>query len=386
MKLLEKCKKKTGRLCVLSICLGVVLFMPSYVIFAKDDDIVIGTIADGRKLYRAYKQEKPEISSFGVGTARSKITWQGIYSTPIIKLEDVGFVYCIEPKKAVPNGNTYSAGIHVSDEGVRALLEAGFPHNTGELTPEEAYVRTFVALNTYLGTFNRHKVESFADAYVNHLLQKADAPTKQQSELRIVEPESVETIYDEETKRSETEFYQVEGGSGDFWFEDLPEHVYAVNEDGVRTDRFTTSSKFRLVSERSDLDEALIFKVKRDVKTMHAMRYEASGVQNLVALEPKQDVNLATARVILKPSKLPEVGVKKTADKKDNKTEIKKKEPVAKQQRSGEKQPTLVKTGSTSWHIVIGFGLCLGAIVLFFYRWMYHLNLIKFVRMMARIK
>jgi len=384
--LLKQRKKMQHGLCALLICLGVSQLTPVSMLFAEEADVVIGTVADGRKLYRATKQDKRKITNFGIGTASSSIRWQGIYSTPMIKLDDVGFVYCIEPTKAVPQGNTYSAGIPVTDAGVQSLLAAGFPHNSGDLTAEEAYVRTFVALNAYLGTFNRRTVERFGDAYVNHLLQRADEQTAQSNVIRIVEPESVEAVYNEATKRNETDFYAVDGVHGEYTFEDLPQHVYAVDESGQRGERFKSGSKFRLVSESIDLDETVTFKVKTEQKTLRAMRYEAHGVQNLVALEGHQDVALATARIILKPSKLPEIGTKKKPEEKVSKKENKKKEPVERQQQAAKKQPTLVKTGSASQELVVGLLLLLGGSSIFVGRKMRHVLYWRGRRFGARVK
>jgi len=310
-----------------------------------------------RKLIEEQLDDMTDQSVFGFGFSQNKISWQGIYATPIIRLEDVGYVYCIEPDKSAPNGHIYNEGVRVEDAGVKALLQAGFPQNSGNLSKQEAYVRTFVALNAYLGTFNQQMVKSYGDPYVNEMLTQAAKPAVQSIGVRVVEPSNVAALYNEQTKRIETDLYEVTGNKGDFWVEGLPKKVYAINEKGERKDKFPAGNKFRIVSEDLELNQDISFEVKTKHKDMQLVRYESKGVQNLLTLEEKYDVVKSNARAVIRPRIVHDLSVKKKPSQPIKPT------PVSVVSKRPDRPQTLVKTGASVLHIVIGFVLCFASVL-----------------------
>lgn len=91
--------------------------------------------------------------------ARSTVTNNGVlysvniagiatYSTPIFMMNGQ-YVYCIQP--SMPNATgSYPTQQALNNTGVRALLSHGFPLYTGGNSNNDAYVKTWIALNFYL--------------------------------------------------------------------------------------------------------------------------------------------------------------------------------------------------------------------------------------------
>lgn len=98
------------------------------------------------------------------------------YSTPMYMLGS-DYVYCLQPYSSNASGN-YQQQSTVKDRKIAAVSSNGFPYNktfNGKTyTNEEAYVRTWMALNyAYSGTFNPATMKT--DAGVAWLLTKMDA-------------------------------------------------------------------------------------------------------------------------------------------------------------------------------------------------------------------
>jgi len=257
---------------------------------------VIGQTKGGNKIYSSATKEvvdtfiknPQEAKNFSNAKSGYMVSWHGSYGTPMIFMDGIGWVYCIEPFAAYPSGQWYDQGTWMNDEGLKSILFWGFPSNYGGqhgLSDEEAYVRTFVALNAYIGTYNRQTVESYGDGYVNMLLAKADARDVPTETYTVHEPKNKTGHYNKETRRLETELYTVTGAAGaEFWFERLPAGFYAVGEDGKQYDKMPVGWKFRLGTENLTYNGEIKFDIKTSISPHAAIKFTSSGVQDLLSL------------------------------------------------------------------------------------------------------
>jgi len=352
-------KKQLAAVCTLVLISIGVLQLHSSIIVAAEEQEVIAELTDGRKVYQVdvgesgeFENEGDALRQFSAGHSTGRIGWQGMYSTPLIKLEGTGYVYCIEPFAPVPNGQIYGKGTPIDEPGVQAILEAGFPRNRGTLSEHDAYIRTFVALNAYRGAFNRKTVESYGDAYVNKLLAQANKAKKKEPNATIKEPKNMETSYNEATKRVESDVYEVTGKRGTFSIEGVPADVYTVNEAGERTTRFTIGEKFRFVSDKTELNTNVHFNVKTNVPLMQAMEYKAKGVQKLVALEEKPRIEVIASRVAIRPVKMGQQVVEK--EEPDNEKKEQPMKPITVTSQKATPQKKLVSTGENDGGLLLG--------------------------------
>jgi|GEM_PF-6770101 len=257
----------------------------------------VGKTAFGTKIYASVSKEQVEqfmenpesFSLRGSGNSSGMLSWY-MYSTPKIWLDGIGWVYCIEPYKAFPSGNWYDDGTWINDNGLIAILTWGFPMNYGgqhSLTDDDAYIRTFVAINAYLGNFNRSTVQSYGDSYVNMLLGKGDAQNIPQEVFTIHKPSNLEAHYNSTTNRQETDPYKVTGAVGNYWLENLPAGFYMVGLDGVAYSSMFIGGEVRIVTEDLSYSGTINFDIKTDITPRAAIKFQSSGVQTLLALKAK---------------------------------------------------------------------------------------------------
>ncbi|TLG77339.1 MSCRAMM family protein [Culicoidibacter larvae] len=269
-----------------------------YAVAKTESGLVIRSSLPQDSLVR-YLNGKPVRMLRGSGNSSGMLNWNG-YATPFITIDNIGPVFCIEPYEAFPNGDWYNNGTIVHDDGLIAILIWGFPSNYGGqhgLSDEEAYVRTFVAINAYLGNYNRSTVESYGDSYINMLLQKADSKDIPVTRFEVKQPASLEAKYNPVTNRLETDLYTTNGSPGNSYkLPSLPAGVYAVNEAGSKiTGSVAIGTKFRLVSDDLTLDTQVSTPVQSSVRPHAAIVYEASGVQKLTSgwlLDPLPPVSI----------------------------------------------------------------------------------------------
>lgn len=254
---------------------------------------VVGQTEDGRQIYASTTRETLEealLNPYATGNSQGYYQWQQ-YSTPIIKLDNDTYVYCSEPDEAFPTGHWYGHGVKLNNKNVDALLTWGFPNNQGgqhELSDTEAYVRTFVALNAYLGNFTRSTVESYGDSYVNMLLQKADAQDLPSVNVSLQEPDSLIATHNQITNRLETDLYHVSGDTGVFWLEDLPSDFYLVGEDNQTYHTLSIGGKFRIVTDNINYTGKINFKIKAKLNQKTTTRYTSTGVQKIMTLQNEE--------------------------------------------------------------------------------------------------
>ncbi|MGL4588727.1 MAG: SpaA isopeptide-forming pilin-related protein [Mycoplasmatales bacterium] len=222
-----------------------------------------------------------------IGDSNGIVIWQSTYSTPRIWIEGIGDVYCIEPKAEFPDGNQYDNGQVLNSDGVKAILWWGFPSNAGGqygLSDDEAYIRTWVALNAFIGEFDRTKVENLNDEYVNMLLEKADSLDLPQENLTITGG-GVAT-YDEQTNSLITPKYTTAGTTGNFWLTGLESDIYMIDDSGKSVTSLPIGSSFRLATKNLSKNGTISFTVNTDAKKRASIMYTATGVQKLVNLQP----------------------------------------------------------------------------------------------------
>ncbi|TLG71084.1 hypothetical protein FEZ08_11780 [Culicoidibacter larvae] len=254
----------------------------------------------------------------GTGNSSGMLNWNG-YATPFISIDNIGPVFCIQPFEAFPNGNWYDQGSLMNDDGLLAILIWGFPSNYGGqhgLSDNEAYVRTFVAINAYLGNYNRSTVESYGDSYINMLLQKADSKDIPVTRFEVKQPASLEAKYNPVTNRLETDLYTTNGSSGNTYkLPSLPAGVYAVNEAGNKiTGSVAIGSKFRLASDDLTLDAQVSTPVQSSVRPHAAIAYQATGVQTLTTLGLLDPLPPANIKATFAPAYIAVGGHKTTED------------------------------------------------------------------------
>ncbi|MGL5972777.1 MAG: hypothetical protein ACRCZK_03590, partial [Oscillospiraceae bacterium] len=261
----------------------------------KNNLIEIGTTKNGTKIWSSASKEVVDAfiknpinyQTRATGNSSGMLTWMGTYSTPMIFLDGIGWVYCIEPYEVFPSGNWYDDGEWMLDDGLQAILVWGFPQNHGGqhgLSDEDAYLRTFVASNAYLGNYNRNTVTSYEDVYVNMLIDKGDTRDIPHETYTVHSPQNRESHYNMTTNRLETELYHITGGAGQFWLEQLPAGFYMVGEDGNPYSSLSIGSRFRLVTNNLTYAGQVNFDVKTNITPSAAIRFRSPGVQNLVSL------------------------------------------------------------------------------------------------------
>ncbi|MGL5041746.1 MAG: MSCRAMM family protein, partial [Culicoidibacterales bacterium] len=279
----------------------------------KNNLIEIGTTKNGAKIWASATKElvdafianPQQVQTKGGGNSNGMLTWMGVYSTPMIFLDGVGWVYCIEPYEMFPSGNWYDDGEWMLDDGLQAILIWGFPRNHGGqhgLSEQNAYLRTFVAMNAYLGNYNRNTVTNYRDGYVNMLIEKGDTQDFPRETYTVHNPTKVESHYNATTRRLETELYHITGGAGNFWLEHLPRDFYMVGEDGNRYGSLSIGSKFRLVTDNLNYNGQVNFDVKTNITPSAAIKFRSAGVQDLVSLHSRDPLPAFATHAIFKPA------------------------------------------------------------------------------------
>jgi len=258
---------------------------------------VIGETINGNKIYSSASKEvvdefikNPQgLENFATAKSGFMVTWHGSYGTPMIWMDSIGWVYCMEPYNVYPTGQSYDEGTWANNPGLDAIGIWGFPRNHGGqhgLSDEEAYVRTFVALNAYIGTYNRQTIEGYGDVYVNMLLSKADAHDIPTDTYTVHTPSKVGSTFNKELKRIETDLFEITGAKdAKFWLEMLPDGFYMVGEDNKRYDSLTIPVKFRLVTDNLKYSGEITFDVKTNIRPQAGIEFRAQGVQTLFGLQ-----------------------------------------------------------------------------------------------------
>ncbi len=223
---------------IIGIVIIILLFIQLIVlesVFASTNQTEIGETENGEKIY-VQNQQKTRAS----GDTGSKVTWDHDpgygYGTGIITIEGVGYVYCIQPYVQFPTGNNYDGGKAYNNQGVLAILTYGFPKDYENVrskysfSDSQAYVKTFVAINAYLGNYNRTTVENAKDPYVNYLLKKGDQAYVPTDQFKINAPKDLNSSYNQTLDRKETNEYTITGGSAKV--SNLPSGVEVELTDG----------------------------------------------------------------------------------------------------------------------------------------------------------
>ncbi len=279
-------------------------------VYAQFDYEEVGTTEDGETIY-----VENISSSKAAGNTGKKVLWDHDpgygYGTGIITISNVGYVYCIQPYVQFPTGNNYDGGSPYNNPGVLAILTYGFPTNYEKerdkynFSDKQAYVKTFVAINAYLGNFNRKTVESAKDPYVNYLLKKGDKAYVPQLEFEIDVPKNISSFYNRELKRNETNEYSIK--SNDVSVSNLPKSVEIELDNGVTIGNGQVLNKnqsFKFISSSSfegDVNPTF----STPVKKRSAVIYKNSKTQNLVTTKmtnvlQKQSTNLKFQKEQLK--------------------------------------------------------------------------------------
>jgi len=263
---------------------------------------VIGETKSGQKVYR----KNNEIKNFNAAESGDAMYWNGTYATPMIWMDNLGWVYCIEPYETYPNGEWYDTGTWLLDEGLDALLMWGFPRNHGGqhgLSDEDAYLRTFVALNAYIGTYNRQTVESYNDGYVNMLLAKADAKDVVTETYTVHEPKDKESYFNKDARRLETNLFEITGsGEAEYWLENLSNELFMIDEEGNRIEKSSIPSKFRLATNNLKYNGDVTFDVRTTIAPTGAIKFSAPSVQDLVGLSRRDPLPAYKASATFKPA------------------------------------------------------------------------------------
>ncbi|MGL5043056.1 MAG: MSCRAMM family protein, partial [Culicoidibacterales bacterium] len=264
----------------------------------KNNLIEIGTTKNGTKIWSSASKEVVDAfiknpinyQTRAAGNSSGMLTWMGTYSTPMIFLDGVGWVYCIQPYETFPSNNWYDDSSWLEDAvngGAGAILTWGFPRNHGGqhgLSDEEAYLRTFVSINAYLGNYNRSTVTNYNDGYVNMLIEKGDIQDFPNETYTVHSPQNRESHYNATTSRLETDLYHITGAVGQFWLEQLPAGFYMVGEDGNPYSSLSIGSRFRLVTNSLTYEGQVNFDVKTDIRPRGAIVFRSQGVQDLLSL------------------------------------------------------------------------------------------------------
>jgi len=275
---------------------------------------VIGQTTSGRNIYStatrevvdAFIRDPQGAQTFATAGSGYVMYWNGTYGTPMIFMDGLGWVYCIEPYEAYPADDWYDEGTWLDDDGLLAILLWGFPRNFGGqhgLSDEDAYLRTFVALNAYIGTYTRATIEGYGDAYVNMLLAKADARDLPSETYTIHEPSNKQSTYNKAQKRLETNMYEITGvQDAQFWLENLPNDFYMVDTDGNKQDRLTIPGKFRLATDNLKYKGEVSFDVKTNINESAVVKFTAPGVQDLISIATGDPLPAYKASAFFQPA------------------------------------------------------------------------------------
>ncbi len=310
---------------MLLVLVFLLMISVNVMVFANYTSEEIGELEDGSKIY----VEKDTLGR-GAGNITQKIIWDHDpgygYGTGIITIEGVGYAYCTQPKLQYPTGNIYDSGTLSNDKGIQAILAYGFPNDIGSerskysFSDSQAYVKTFVALNTYLGKFNRTTVTNAKDPYVNYLLAKGDAQFVPKTTVKVIEPSKKNTYYNKQLDRNETDFYSLEGGDS-FVVSNLPKGVFIELENKkqlVNNDKILSKQKFKFVTSTQYFGKVSPVFTSTN-KNFATYVYKSPGVQTLVANKKNQSVVSNNTSFEFKKEKLDSKLVVNKFDDFDNK-------------------------------------------------------------------
>ncbi len=270
---------------------------------------IVGETNQGNKIYSSATKEELDhflngIHTMGAGNSSGILSYPGtLYSTPRIWLDGVGDVYCLSPYEQFPTGDWYDGGTWLNDAGLDAIGFWGFPHNYGGqhgLSDDDAYLRTFMALNAYIGTYNRQTIEGLGDSYINMLLEKANQRDVPNDTYTVHTPATIESHFNSEQNWLETDFYKVTGASGTFWLENLPSDFKMVGEDNVEYSSLGIGSSFKIVTTNLGYTGKINFDVKTDIRPSAGIKFTAPGVQNLFSIIRKDPLPAYSSEAMFK--------------------------------------------------------------------------------------
>lgn len=277
------------------ICVLVTSIVP---VFGNNE--IIGSVESFGELRLNAARNRSEAST------SQKVVWDHDpgygYASGIITLHEDGryeYVYCIEPYEKFPSGHDYEANAF-EDPGIRAILEYGFPNNSSGLVEKysksesQAYVATYVAINTYLGNFNANTVSKGSDGYVDELLALASKGLER-IEVSVINSNSSLVYMDNLELLVSAESYYIDANrSTDVVFSpvDLPDNVVLLDKDYQVIDAVISNSEFYIALRNvsGQIEVTLEFEAYNFVSNL--TKYTSSGVQTLISGNETENISL----------------------------------------------------------------------------------------------
>ncbi len=194
----------------------------------------------------------------------SVIQWEyGDITTEYMTTKDGLEVYCIMPKTPAPVDALMKKEI-LSDEGLLAILDySEQQRSVVELSKEQFYVSVFVAINTYLGSYDEQEIRRKNAEFVNDLLDHSEPLNEQ-----LIEEQQLQ--YNRETKRFETHL-NLHSGTYSFFSETLD---YEQSGDVVVVSTEDNSIEHQLSVKREFRQkQGFIFTSSQDVQDVVQLHY-----------------------------------------------------------------------------------------------------------------
>lgn len=211
------------------------------------------------------------------------------------------YLYCMNAYEPWPQGQTYTTN-PLNNSHIRAILIHGFPANESGLqqkygvSNQDAYVCTFVALNAYLGVYNRATVEAQGDPYVNALLDWADRGTEKNN--LAINRTSVKSVYNSSKNRLESKdtlkVTMNNSTVAQFTLKNLPSGVYAIDTSGNKITTISFGQEFKLATDNLAFSGNFTIDINHNIVNTALTELTCHGYQSLVGWwgsDPAQKLN-----------------------------------------------------------------------------------------------